>query len=41
MVRVIILIYDIAYKNLIGTNPLRTSFDKVNDLLEFTTELDI
>ena len=35
-----ILGYDISYKTLIGTNPLRIRFDRINNLLEFMIELD-
>ena len=36
-----ILVYDILYKTLTGTKPLRISFDKKIDLLEFLIGLDI
>ena len=36
-----ILIYDISYKFLIGSKPLRIRLDKVMDLLEFMTEVDL
>ena len=35
-----ILGYDISYKTLIGTKPLRIRFDRINNLLEFMIELD-
>ena len=36
-----ILVYDILYKTLTGTKPLRIRFDKKIDLLEFLIGLDI
>ena len=32
-----ILIYNISYKTLIGSKPLRIRFDKIMDLLDFMT----
>ena len=36
-----ILIYDIWYKILIGSKPLRIRLNKIDRILEFMTELDI
>ena len=30
----------VSYKTLIGANPLRIRFDRIEDLLELTMELD-